>query len=78
MPQRSTEGLRRVAAGAAGATSQLPACQYAVGDWVEHPKFGRGQVQRIEAMATDYKVVITFRDFGEKTLLAKFAKLTKL
>lgn len=78
MPQRSTEGLRRVAAGAAGATSQLPPCQYAVGDWVEHPKFGRGQVQRIEAMATDYKVVITFRDFGEKTLLAKFAKLTKL
>jgi DNA helicase-2/ATP-dependent DNA helicase PcrA len=77
-PQRSTEGLRRVATGAAGATSQLPPCQYAVGEWVEHPKFGRGEVLRIEAMATDYKVVIAFRDFGEKTLLAKFAKLTKL
>lgn len=77
-PQRSTEGLRRVATGAAGAPSQLSPCQYAVGEWVEHPKFGRGQVQRIEAMATDYKVVIAFSDFGEKTLLAKFAKLTKL
>ena len=77
-PQRSTEGLRRVATGAAGATSQLPPCQYAVGEWVEHPKFGRGEVCRIEPMATDYKVVIAFRDFGEKTLLAKIAKLTKL
>ena len=76
--QRSTEGLRRVATGAAGATSQLPPCPYNVGEWVEHPKFGRGEVRRIEPMATDYKVVIAFRDFGEKTLLAKFAKLTKL
>ena len=76
--QRSTEGLRRVATGAAGATSPLPPCPYNVGEWVEHPKFGRGEVCRIEPMATDYKVVIAFRDFGEKTLLAKFAKLTKL
>jgi DNA helicase-2/ATP-dependent DNA helicase PcrA len=50
-----------------------------VGDRVEHPKFGVGIINRIEPMATDHKVVVDFGgQYGEKTLLAKFAKLTKL
>ena len=74
---RSMEGLKRVQS-AAATGSALGACPYAVGDRVEHPKFGVGVVRRTEAMATDHKVVVDFGQYGEKTLLAKFAKLQKL
>ena len=40
--------------------------------------FGRGSIVRVEAIAGDHKVVVAFDDYGEKTLLAKFAKLRKL
>lgn len=73
---RSTEGMRRVeSAGASSAPAG--ACAYAVGERVEHPTFGAGEVVRIESLATDYKVVVNFGG-SEKTLLAKFAKLKKL
>ena len=74
---RSTEGLKRVSSAPASSTP-LGACPYAVGDRVEHPKFGVGVVRRVEMMATDHKVVVDFGQYGEKTLLAKFAKLQKL
>lgn len=85
-PQRPTEGMRsmgtrRVAQPDSTATATsalLGTCQYAVGDRVEHPKFNAGIVVRIETLATDHKVVVRFAEFGEKTLLAKFAKLKKL
>lgn len=51
---------------------------YAVGDRVAHPKFGQGAIVRIETLAADHKLVVAFEEYGEKTLLAKFAKLTKL
>lgn len=51
---------------------------YKVGDKVEHPKFGVGEVRSIEYMATDHKLTVDFGGYGAKTLLAKFAKLTKL
>ena len=73
---RSTEGMRRVeSAGASSAPAG--ACAYAVGERVEHPTFGAGEVVRIESLATDYKIVVNFSG-SEKTLLAKFAKLRKL
>ena len=73
---RSTEGMRRVeSAGASSAPAG--ACAYAVGERVEHPTFGAGEVVRIESLATDYKIVVNFGG-SEKTLLAKFAKLKKL
>ena len=75
-PERA--GMRKVASQNSGAGEGLGACQYAVGDRVSHPKFGAGSVDRIEPLATDYKVVITFDNYGTKTLLAQFAKLTKL
>ncbi len=51
---------------------------YKIGDKVEHPKFGVGEVKNIETLATDHKLVVEFGSYGSKTLLAKFAKLTKL
>ena len=52
--------------------------RYAVGDRVEHATFGVGVIRRIETLAADYKLVVDFGDAGVKTLLAKFAKLTRL
>lgn len=72
---RSIEGLRRVSQVAAGAP--MGACAYAVGERVQHPTFGVGEVTRIESLATDHKIVVRFST-GEKTLLAKFAKLKKI
>ena len=74
---RSTEGMRRVESAPTGSSSSVGACAYAVGERVEHPTFGAGEVVRIESLATDYKVVVNFSG-SEKTLLAKFAKLKKL
>ena len=59
-------------------STSLGSCCYSVGERVEHPKFGRGVIERVEALATDHKVVVMFDSYGSKTLLAKFAKLTKL
>ncbi len=53
-------------------------CGYSVGERVEHPKFGKGEISAIETLVGDHKLVVTFNDFGSKTLLAKFAKLTKI
>lgn len=77
-PRPSTEGMRRLGVRQAGGPAGIVAADYAVGDRVEHPKFGVGIVQRIETLATDHKLVVAFDNAGEKTLLAKFAKLTKL
>lgn len=85
----STEGLRRVetrpvsAVGGASAGHSGPAGAasgggYTVGQRVAHPIFGPGTVQRIETLTADFKLVVAFDRAGEKTLLAKFAKLSRL
>ena len=83
-PRPSTEGMRRVGVrqamdGGLSAGNPAPVSGgYAVGQRVEHPKFGVGEIRRIETLASDHKLVVDFGQYGEKTLLAKFAKLTKL
>lgn len=47
----------------------------AEGMTIEHPKFGFGQVTKIEQTGAERKARISFKDFGEKTLLLSFAKL---
>ncbi|MCM1151148.1 MAG: UvrD-helicase domain-containing protein [Alistipes senegalensis] len=77
-PRPSTEGMRRL--GARPATGETTAASggYAVGERVEHQKFGVGVIRRIEMLQGDRKLVIAFDNAGEKTLLANYAKLTKL
>ena len=60
------------------ASGAIAECDYRVGERVSHPKFGAGVIERIEPLTTDNKVVVNFNSYGSKTLLAKFAKLTKL
>jgi len=45
------------------------------GQKIEHPKFGYGLVTKIEIEGANRKAVITFDNFGDKTLLLSFAKL---
>ena len=72
-------GMRSVGVHRGGeSSSTLGECAYKVGDRVSHPKFGAGRVDRVEPLTSDHKVVITFDSYGTKTLLANFAKLTKL
>lgn len=78
-PTPSTENMRRLGVRPSVQSVNAPVSgDYTVGQRVEHPKFGVGVIERIEMLATDHKLVVKFGEFGEKTLLAKFAKLTKL
>ena len=83
-PRPSTEGMRRLgvrpAASVAGtASAGVPSAGYEVGQRVEHAIFGAGVVRSIElAQDGDQRLVVEFGNAGTKTLLAKFAKLTKL
>lgn len=47
----------------------------AEGQWVEHQKFGKGQVVKLEGFQGDRKANIQFEQYGEKQLVLKFAKL---
>ena len=76
-PQR-TENLRRIPVTPRNDAAPAAPCGYAVGERVEHPKFGAGTIVRIESITTDHKIVVDFGSYGEKTLLARFAKLRKL
>ena len=83
-PRPSTEGMRRLgvrpAASAAGtASAGVPSAGYEVGQRVEHAIFGAGVVRSIElAQDGDQRLGGGFGNAETKTLLAKFAKLTKL
>ncbi len=45
------------------------------GQRVEHPKFGFGQVEKLDFEGTNQKALVKFEAAGEKTLLLKFAKI---
>jgi len=83
-PRPSTEGMRRLgvrpaASGAGTASAGVPSAGYEVGQRVEHAIFGAGVVRSIElAQDGDQRLVVEFGNAETKTLLAKFAKLTKL
>ncbi|MBL6730946.1 MAG: UvrD-helicase domain-containing protein [Bacteroidia bacterium] len=44
---------------------------------IEHQRFGFGTIKKIEPIENPEKVTIIFDDFGEKTLVLKFAKLRR-
>lgn len=51
---------------------------YAVGDRVEHKKFGLGTVESITDGGRDYEVSVNFDKAGVKKMFASFAKLVKV
>ena len=50
---------------------------YKVGDRVRHQKFGEGEVIEIEDGPRDYQVTVEFDEYGQKMMMASFAKLEK-
>ena len=55
----------------------VSASRYAVGMRVEHAKFGRGEITKIEELASDMKITVIFDDStaGRKSLLSRYANL---
>ncbi|GIR12887.1 MAG: hypothetical protein CM15mP23_14620 [Cryomorphaceae bacterium] len=45
---------------------------------VEHDRFGIGVICKLEGEGANKKISVNFTGLGEKTLLAKFAKLNIL
>ena len=77
-PRVPTDRMRSVGIRREGAAASAAPCSYSVGERVEHPKFGAGTIVQIETLVSDHKLIVEFADGERKTLLAKFAKLSKL
>ena len=52
--------------------------KFSIGDRIEHQNFGIGSISNIEGFGSSTKACVNFDNFGEKTLLLKFAKLKLL
>lgn len=53
--------------------------EFAVGDKVEHPKFGKGKITAVYGDGEKMKVVVDFgKEVGERKLLVKLARLKKV
>ena len=59
------------------AAAKASAPQLAVGDRIVHDRFGRGVVVALEGEGDAGKARIDFEQVGVKTLLMKFAKITR-
>lgn len=75
-PPRSLKSMRELSA--KPGDSEAVNLQLKVGDNVEHDRFGKGKVTKLEGSGVDRKATIFFPHAGAKTLLLKFAKLTIL
>ena len=49
--------------------------QLQTGMRVNHDRFGKGKILKIEGLSDNKKAIIFFDGLGQKTLLLKFAKL---
>jgi DNA helicase-2/ATP-dependent DNA helicase PcrA len=49
-----------------------------VGNHIEHSRFGRGVVKKIEGTGLDTKATVEFENAGQKQLLLRFARFTVL
>ena len=60
-----------------GMPAKVSRPDYQPGDRVRHVKYGEGTVKAIDEGPKDYKVTVVFDDYGQKVMLAAFAKLVK-
>ena len=70
--------LKPVSRATANTGQHLSDSDVKVGSWVEHIKFGKGEVLKLEGVGGDTKAEIRFEHGGLKKLLLRFAKLTLL
>lgn len=82
-PATGRRNLKRISPGgkpmeATGTMDAPPAAEIAAGTTVEHARFGKGKVIKVEGAAPDQKATIFFPGAGQKQLLLRFAKLRVL
>ena len=75
MGSRALKPVKKVT-GTASNTSTAAPLSLKVGYNVEHDRFGRGKVTKLEGAGADTKATIFFPRHGSKTVLLRFAKLT--
>ena len=68
-----TNGGRSMPRNSAGAGAASGIQQLAEGTMIEHPRFGRGRVVRVEGQGENQKATVDFEQTGQKQLLLKFA-----
>ncbi|MDR0940319.1 MAG: UvrD-helicase domain-containing protein [Mediterranea sp.] len=54
--------------------AERPVAALRVGQWIEHERFGLGEVVKVEGSGENAKATINFENSGEKHLLLRFAK----
>jgi Superfamily I DNA and RNA helicases len=59
------------------AAKKIKTEEFAVGDGVFSPSFGKGQILSVRVMGTDTLYEVAFDDAGTKKLMATYARLTK-
>lgn len=69
------KNLKPVKVAKSGSPSNLFDGKLTVGNIVEHMRFGKGEVLKIEGKGADIKAEINFENGGVKKLLLRFAKL---
>jgi DNA helicase-2/ATP-dependent DNA helicase PcrA len=52
-------------------------CGFSVGDSICHNRFGKGEILSFEGSGADARAIIQFEHLGRKSLLLKYAQLTK-
>ncbi|MDR2121213.1 MAG: UvrD-helicase domain-containing protein [Tannerella sp.] len=83
----SMQNTQRIQTGSRMQRLQTPAGQtkenirtlhgFSVGDDVSHDRFGRGKILSFENAGADARAIIMFEHLGKKSLLLKYAQLTK-
>ena len=79
-PGKKLVSLQRASAAPSPSSSSIPSVNKGntdvkEGQTVEHLRFGRGKVIKVEGIGPSKKAVISFNKHGEKQILLKFAKL---
>jgi len=52
--------------------------KFPIGCRVMHPQFGQGTVKSVNRTGTDLRLCITFDDVGTKTLIERYARITRI
>lgn len=74
-PRVTPRNLKRMSSAAAAASNGGENERIQEGVTVQHEKFGKGKVTKLEGASPNVKAVIFFPNAGQKTLLLRFAKL---
>jgi DNA helicase-2/ATP-dependent DNA helicase PcrA len=72
-PKPSSAATNQAAQSAPATVVKKAAKKFGPGSVIEHAKYGRGTVLRVEGSGEDTKVTVNFPSYGLKKLIAKFA-----